>query len=138
MATILAHITIREGHEAAFEKMARTIYADTHEHETQVNSYQYWRGQEQRTYYTLLAFEDHHAFIGHQVSDHHEDLSAGLRDAIEDMTLEWVDPIDGASPWPATEHQPAQDDASDLTKKYTDLYCAAVAAWWAPMRSSQA
>ncbi len=136
MATILAHITIREGHEAAFEEMARSIYADTHEHETRVNTYQYWRGQKPRTYYTLLAFEDHRAFITHQTSDHHEDLSANLRAAIEDMTLEWVDPIDGASPWPSTDHQTALDDSSELTKKYTDVFAAAVAPWWDPLRAA--
>ena len=63
MATILAHITVRPGTEADFEALARTLYEGTHATESAVRHYEYWRGSEPRTYYTLLSFDDHRGFI---------------------------------------------------------------------------
>lgn len=134
MATILAHIQIRDGQEARFEALARTMYDATHANETGVRRYEYWRGEQPGTYYTLLAFDDHRSFITHQASDHHEDATAGLRDVIENIRLEWVDPIDGASPLPATDHQAALPDASELERRYAESYAAVVAGWWSPLR----
>ncbi len=135
MATILAHIKIREGKEADFEQIARDLYADSHANETGLLRYEYWRGAEPRTYYTLLSFEDHRTFIVHQTSDHHEDASPGIGAAVESIRLEWVDPIADASPLPPTEHQDALPDTDELTKKYTESYAAAVANWWASRRA---
>lgn len=73
MATILAHLTIKPGCEARFEQIATDLFDGTHANETKVLRYEYWRGEAPRTYYTLLSFDDHRAFIEHQVSDHHED-----------------------------------------------------------------
>ncbi len=134
MATLLAHITVRPGTEADFEKIARTLYEGTHSTETAVLRYEYWRGAEPRTYYTLLAFGDHRGFIAHQASDHHEAASPQLGPVIERIRLEWVDPIDGAAPLGSTEMQPALDDSDELTVVYTDRYAAIIADWWTPLR----
>lgn len=134
MATILAHIKIREGHEARFEALACEMYKATHANETAVREYQYWRGAEPRTYYTFMSFDDHRSFIVHQTSNHHEDRSGDLRDAIETIRLEWVDPIEEASALPPTNRQTAPDNADELVLDYTDLYAASVAAWWKPLR----
>lgn len=136
MATILAHITIREGHETRFEACARQMFESTHAHESGVRQYQYWRGAEPRRYYTLLAFDDYRAFIAHQTSEHHEGAAAELRAVIEDIRLEWVDPIEGASPLPPTEHLAPAADASDLAKTYSESYRAQIAAWWQPAREA--
>jgi quinol monooxygenase YgiN len=134
MATILAHITIREGKEAEFEAVARELYTASHGSEEGLRYYEYWRGAEPRTYYTLLAFDDHRAFIAHQTSDHHEDASPVLGQVIEGIKLEYVDPIQGASPLPATEVQDAPPDADELTAEYTKSYAAQVASWWNGVR----
>lgn len=134
MATILAHITVRPGTEARFEAIARDLYAASHDSEPGLRYYEYWRGQAERTYYTLLAFDDHRAFIDHQTSDHHETASPRLGPVIESIRLEWVDPVGGASPLPPTEHQEAPDGADELTAAYTDRYAAAVADWWEGQR----
>ena len=134
MATILAHITIKAGSEARFEQIARDLYAGTHDTETGVRHYQYWRGAEPRTYYTLLSFDDFQTFMAHQTSDHHESAAPSLGEVMEAFKLEWVDPIQGASDLPPTEHQPAAADANELTKTYTDRYAAKVADWWKGMR----
>lgn len=134
MATILAHITIRAGHESAFEAVARSLYADSHGTETGLRYYEYWRGAEERTYYTLLAFDDHRAFIAHQVSDHHEAASPQLQSMIEAIKLEFVDPVAGASPLPPTEHQEAPANADELTVTYAHRYAAQVADWWDRLR----
>ena len=64
MATLLAHITVRAGAERQFEEIARTLFERTHTLEPAVLRYEYWRGATPRTYYTLLSFDDHRAFIG--------------------------------------------------------------------------
>lgn len=135
MATILAHITIRGGKEAEFEAIARDLYRVSHGTEQGLRYYEYWRGQEERTYYALLAFDDHRAFIEHQASDHHEAAAPRLGPVIEAIRLEYVDPLAGASPLPPTEHQEAPPDADALRLDYTARYAAVVASWWQPLRA---
>ncbi len=134
MATILAHITIKAGEAAHFEALAREMYSATHQHETAVRHYEYWRGEQPNTYYALLAFDDFHGFIAHQTSPHHEAASGDLRSVIEAMRLEWVDPIAGASPLPPTAHQAPAEGASDLEVRYSSMFAAHVAEWWATQR----
>lgn len=130
MATLLAHITVRAGAEADFEAIARTLHERTHSTETGVRYYEYWRGADPRTYYTLLSFDDHRAFITHQTSDHHEAASPALGGVVEALRLEWVDPVPGASDLPPTRMQDAPADASELVATYTDVFAAVVADWW--------
>lgn len=134
MATILAHITIRAGKEAEFEAIARELYAASHGSEPALRHYEYWRGADERQYYAFLAFDDHRAFITHQTSDHHEGAAPALGRVIERIRLEFVDPVQSASPLPPTEHQDAPPDADELTTTYTDRYAAQVAAWWEALR----
>ncbi|MFK8023786.1 MAG: putative quinol monooxygenase [Ilumatobacter sp.] len=134
MATLLAHITVEPGHEARFESIARTLYERTHSSEAGVVRYEYWRGADPSSYYTLLSFTDHRAFITHQTSDHHEDASPQIGDCVTAIRLEWVDPIADASDLVATEMQSAADDADDLTSRYTDRFAADVADWWLAQR----
>jgi len=134
MATLLAHITVRPGAETEFETLARTLYERTHETETGVRRYEYWRGSEPRTYYTMLSFEDHRAFVAHQTSDHHETASPVIGRLVERIRLEWVDPIQGAAPLPPSEMQAAAPGADPLTIEYTDRFAAIVADWWLAQR----
>ena len=130
MATLLAHITVRPGAEADFEAVARTLYDGTHSTETGVRHYEYWRGAEPRTYYTLLSFDDHRAFIAHQTSHHHEAASPVLGGLIESLRLEWVDPVPGASDLPPTRMQDALPGANELEVAYTERFAAVVSDWW--------
>ena len=134
MATILAHLTIKAGCESRFEEIARDLYDGTHANETKVLRYEYWRGAEPRTYYTLLSFDDHQAFIEHQVSDHHETASPLLGEVCEAIRLEWVDPIQTSSDLPSTNAQDAPAGADALTTTYTERYAAQVADWWMSLR----
>ena len=134
MATLLAHITIKSGREEEWEAICRRLYAPTHETEPAMRRYEYWRGAEPRTYYTLLSFDDHQSFIVHQTSDHHEEESPNIGDCVESIKLEFVDPISGASDLPPTNHQGAPDGADELTLKYTESYKAQVADWWLALR----
>lgn len=134
MATLLAHITVRPGTEQRFEALARTLYERTHADETGVLRYEYWRGADERSYYSLLSFVDHRAFVTHQASDHHESASPSIGEMVERIRLEWLDPISGAADLPPTDMQGAPDGASDLVTKYTDRYAAQVADWWLALR----
>jgi quinol monooxygenase YgiN len=134
MATLLAHITVKPGSEERFEGIARDLYERTHANETGVLRYEYWRGGDPRTYYTLLSFDDHRAFIRHQTSDHHESASPAIGETVEALRLEWVDPIVDASPLPTTAAQEAPSGADELTVKYTDRFAAEIADWWLAQR----
>lgn len=134
MATILAHIRVREGAEAQFEAIARTLHDATHELESGVRRYEYWRGADERTYYSLLSFDDHRAFLAHQTSAHHETASPQLRSIVEAIRLEWVDPVQGASELPPTVAQDVAPDADPLTREYAVRFAAEVAGWWERVR----
>lgn len=130
MATILAHIRVREGKEAAFEALAAQLHRDTHRLEPGMRRYEYWRGAEPGLYYGLLAFDDFHAFLRHQTSDHHEEASPKLAEVIAGIELEWVDPLETASDLPATNAQGLPDGADDLTRRAARLYAPGIQAWW--------
>lgn len=130
MATILAHIRVKEGAEAAFEAVARTLHDATHTLETGVRRYEYWRGAEPRSYYTLLSFDDFAAFIEHQTSDHHEEASPALGGLFESFRLEWVDPVPGASTLAPTATQDLSGSPDELTRTYARRFAAQIADWW--------
>lgn len=135
MATILAHITVRPGMAAEFEGVARTLYAATHDLEPRVRRYEYWRGADENTYYSLLSFDTFNDFIGHQASDHHESASPQLGKMIAGLRLEWVDPIGGASPLTPTNGGTPGESASDLERLYSKRFAAQVAEWWESLRN---
>jgi quinol monooxygenase YgiN len=110
------------------------LYERTHTDETGVRRYEYWRGTEPRSYYTLLSFDDHRAFIAHQTSAHHENASPALGQLIEHLRLEWLDPVEGASALTLTAHQPPAEGASDLVVASTDRFAASIADWWLAQR----
>ncbi len=134
MATILAHITVKPGMAERFEAIARELYRATHEHETDVRRYEYWRGADENTYYTLLSFDTFPDFIVHQTSDHHETASPQLGEVLAGIRLEWVDPIAGASPLTPTNAEPLPADASEFMQRYAERFAAQIAAWWSPLR----
>lgn len=134
MASILAHITVKPGAEQRFEAIARQLVEQTFAHETKVRRYEYWRGAAERTYYTLLAFDDVVGFLEHQTSDHHEQATPALGEVIESLRLEWVDPIQGAAPLPPTDPQDLPADASDLMRTYARRFAPAIQDWWLRLR----
>lgn len=134
MATILAHIHVHPGREAEFEAVAGRLHEETLERETGVRHYEYWRGAEESLYYCLLAFDDFHAFLAHQTSEHHEAASPRLGELIRDMKLEWIDPVGGASKLPRTDMQSLPKNAGVLTRRYHKLFAARVQAWWEKLR----
>ena len=93
MATCLAHIKVHEGKEKRFEEIAKELFSATHEKEDDVVRYEYWRGSESQTYYTSASFKDYFGFLKHQVSSHHEELAAELREITSEIKIEWVDPF---------------------------------------------
>ncbi len=128
MATFLAKIKIIQGKEAAFEATAREMYVATHKNEPSCRRYEYWRGAEPRTYYCLESFDDYLGFMNHQASPHHEAPDFGSM--IEDMALEWLDPVQGASDLVPTEPQELPRDASKLMQQYADTMPVVMQDWW--------
>jgi quinol monooxygenase YgiN len=137
MATILAHIVIKDGNEDEFESIAATLHQASHATEPGLRAYGYWRAQAPRTYYALLAFDDYLGFMAHQTSDHHEAVAADLRRCIESMSLEWVDPVQGASELVGSNSQELPVDAPPLVVRYAEMLPARVAEWWGPARTTR-
>lgn len=136
MATILAHITVHPGSETRFEDLARALYAATHEREAGVRRYEYWRGAEPGSYYTLLSFTDYAAFLAHQTSPHHERAASELGPAIASMRIEWVDPIAGASALPPTaEPYGSSPFTDDRSRRYAAAFPPTIANWWLAQRA---
>jgi hypothetical protein len=136
MATILAHIVIREGKEAEFEALVSDVYTASHATEKALRAYEYWRAAEPRKYYTLLSFDDYLGFMEHQVSEHHETPGPLLRDCIETISLEWVDPLPRASKLPASNPQDVPADASKAVTSYAKRFPVQVADWWLALRKN--
>ncbi len=136
MATILAHVTVKPGKEQQWEQTARSLYRGTHDTETAVRRYEYWRGAEPRTNNVLLSFDDYLGFLAHQTADHHENQVGPIGDAVESMRLEWIDPVAGASPLAPTEMRDPGPDADDLARRYARTHAAEVQEWWLPLRGS--
>lgn len=129
MATLLAHIQIREGKEAKWEAIMHDMVAQTFGTEDGVIRYEYWKGQEPLSYYCLLSFKDKWAFYHHQMSDHHEghdfaDVLAGIR-------LEYLDPVQGAGGGlPPTTDPALPDHASDAMRTAQERFPLDIPAWW--------
>lgn len=134
MATILAHISVKSGSEARFEEISRDLHRASHAGEQGLLRYEYWRGAEPGTYYTLLSFSDFASFIAHQTSEHHEAASPQLGSVLSGLRLEWVDPIVGASDLPPTEAQDLSGSTDELTRAYAKRFAAQIAPWWGPLR----
>jgi quinol monooxygenase YgiN len=124
MATYLANITVKSGCERDFEAIVTALHDATHATEPGVRRYEYWRGAGERNYYCHASFDDFHAFLEHQISDHHEAAGPQLSDVIETIRLEWVDPVISASPLAPTDMQPLPDGSSEATERYHQRFAA--------------
>jgi quinol monooxygenase YgiN len=136
MATLLVHIRVRPGMEARFERAVARLYGQTHDVESAVRRYEYFRGAEPATYYCLLSFADYHGFLAHQSSPHHDAAGPELRELTEEMRVEWIDPLQQASPLAPTDSQPLPPDASPVAVHYHERFDPIGAAWWDPLRSA--
>jgi quinol monooxygenase YgiN len=129
MATLLAHIKIQPGKEAKWEAIMHDMVAETFGTEDGVIRYEYWKGQEPLSYYCLLSFKDKWAFYHHQMSDHHE--GHDFADVLAGITLEYIDPVQGAGGGlPPTTDPALPDDASDTTKIAQERFPLSIPAWW--------
>jgi quinol monooxygenase YgiN len=134
MATLLAHIRVRTGMEERFEALVTELYRATHDDETAVRRYEYFRGSERGTYYCLLAFDDYRGFLSHQSSDHHEAAGPQLGDLTDTIRLEWLDPVQTASPLPPTNTQSLPDDASVVMVRHHERFGDVGEKWWEELR----
>lgn len=128
MATLLAKIKIRAGGEAQWESAIATLVEKTLASEPNAIRYEYWKAQAPNTWYALLAFADKNAFFAHQDADYHRD--GGYGDLVEDIELEFVDPVATASPLPRTVNTPLPDDAPPNITEWEELSPVVQADWW--------
>lgn len=133
MSTLLAHVKIKQGLENHWESIAKRVFAATHENEDGCVRYEYWRGSSERSYYVLLSFNSFDDFMRHQVADYHH--NADFRNCFEDFKLEWVDPIENASPLKQSETSgEVSAGKSDLWNQYVINHTANTPEWWVKQR----
>ena len=77
------------------------------------------------------SFDDLAGFVAHQTSEHHEAARPGLGEVIEDIRLEWVDPLPTASPLAATATAATPPDATELERSCYERFAGALLQdWW--------
>ena len=59
-----------------------------------------------------------------------------LMASLAELRLERVDPVQGASPLPATRPQPLPASTCALVRRYAEMMPVVMADWWAPLRSA--
>jgi quinol monooxygenase YgiN len=129
MATLLVHIKIKPGKEELWEAIMHDMVHHTFRTEEGVVRYEYWKGEAENAYYCLLSFQDKWAFYAHQMSDHHE--GHDFADVLEDIRLEYVDPVAGAGGSLApTLDPPLPGAASAAMRTAQDRFPLTVPAWW--------
>lgn len=134
MSTLLAKIQIHPGKETVFEEVMAYMYRQTHDHESGVLRYEYWRGREPGFYYCLLSFESSLAFWKHQASDHHEGEMTRFAECIAELDLELVDPVAHASPLPVTRPIDCPDEESEAVRAQAVAFPLKLADWWRALR----
>jgi hypothetical protein len=135
MATMLIRLKIRSGMEARYEALQKDLYEKTHRLEKNVLRYEMWRGEAPRSYYCLLAYPDFNTFMfEHQISGYHEEATPPLLDVIEEETIEWVDPVQGASSLPPTREQGLPPNAPEIARTYAEVFNLTCPSWWAALR----
>ncbi|MEJ6670567.1 MAG: antibiotic biosynthesis monooxygenase [Pseudomonadales bacterium] len=132
MTTLLAHITIKPGSEAEFEQIMTYMVESTLSAEDGVLRYEYFKGQKPNFYYCLLSFRDKWAFYDHQNSDHHEGVDFGA--VIESISLEYLDPVEGANPLTKTIDAPLAPHHSEAMVEAAKRYPLSIADWWLQRR----
>lgn len=128
MTTLLAHIEIKPGREAQFESIMEDMVTRTLNEEEGVLRYEYFKGQKPNFYYCLLSFRDKWAFYTHQNSPYHEGHDFGA--VIQSISLEYLDPVRGANPLPATVDLPIEAETPDDLIEANGKYPLSIAAWW--------
>ncbi len=127
MTTILAHIEVFSGQEERFESIMQDMVTHTLKEEG-VLRYEYFKGQQENFYYCLLAFRDKWAFYEHQNSEHHE--SHDFTDLFKTIKLEYLDPVQDASPLPHTLDPPLPSDCSRAMAEAQKRYPILIGNWW--------
>ncbi len=128
MATLLCHIQIQPGKAHEFEQVMKAMYQQTHEQEDACLRYEYFRAASENQYYCLLSFVDRHAFLQHQISDYHEGYDFAAM--IESLQMEWVDPVEDASPLHKTESAALPGNVGDTIAEAAEIYPMEIQNWW--------
>ena len=128
MATLMVRLQVRPGMETRFEAMITELVDQTLAHETGVIRYEYWKGQAPRTWYAFLSFTSKIAFFTHQDADYHRNQP--YDDCVESMQLEWLDPVNGASPLPRTVNPPLPAGTPPNLVEWEQRSPIQLADWW--------
>ncbi len=128
MATLLCHIEIHPGKEIEFEAVMKEMYRQTHANEPNCVRYEYYRAAQANKYYSLLSFTDGLSFLEHQISDYHEGYDFAAM--IKSLEMEWIDPVQNASPLIATHSASLPANANELINQAAQTYMIKVQDWW--------
>jgi quinol monooxygenase YgiN len=135
---VTAHITVAIARIDEFESLAAELWAASHATEPGLQRYEYARRSSPGTYVASMVFDDYAAFITHQASEHHVRLAGAMREMIEHIEVEYLQPVAGAFGAPDAADAQLTDQEHDLVvpaervRSYTERYPRPNAAWWRP------
>lgn len=132
MATLMVRIEVRVGKEAAFETMITELVDQTLANESAVIRYEYWKAQAPRCWYALLSFTGKSGFLAHQDADYHRNQP--YDELIERMEMEWLDPVEGASPLPRTLDPALPENTPPSVAAWEQRSPITIATWWRERR----
>ena len=110
----------------------KEMYRRTHAEEPGCIRYEYYRGAARGNYYCLLSFTDRLAFLKHQVSEYHEGFD--FASMIAALEMEWVDPVEDASPLRSTEADALPPGVDAAISAAAETYPVVVQDWWQAYR----
>lgn len=135
MATLFCSLDIKADKLGEWERIITKLVNATREHEPDCLRYEYYRSSKDNRYYVLLSFHGATEFYEHQGADYHNRYFAEAMSFIEDLALEWIDPIrNGGSGLPSTYIQPISENASAQAKAEVSKCPIVVQQWWDTLR----
>ena len=136
MGAVLAKIKCKAGTSERFEGLIAEMVRLTKAGEPGCTRYEFWRARDPATYYVMECFVDVNGFFAHQASPHHSAMAPALVECFEDITVEWVDPVDSAhTRFPPTIDRPLAPDASARICQEKESFPVNEASWWHDLRS---
>lgn len=96
MLVLDVRISVDPANTSAFEELARQLWEATHRREPGCRRYEYVRLATPGEYRAFMVFDDHDAFLVHQASSHHRELTAAMRPFMRHTAIEFGQPVAGA------------------------------------------
>lgn len=126
MITLMTRQKIRPHRVADYIALQKDLWQKTQAEPNMVR-YEHFRTSEENVFTSILSFRSYADFLDHQVVDYHHNVDWG--DMFEEISLQWVDPLEGANDLEHTEIKLPQT-ITELMQPYVDMLPPEQPQWW--------